>query len=136
MAAAGSRRSETVGDLLLSEVGVLLRDSEEDQRSFGQVKAPPQKRRAVIRVESAETQDYVSALPLTSCMEQKMEAEDEKNMSFVSSAVREPRWASICFVTSVQQRASNSSKLRLVCQKKEAQRTRLTFTGSATMNGD
>ena len=28
--------------------------TEEDQRSFGQVKAPLQKRRAVIRVESAE----------------------------------------------------------------------------------
>ena len=47
----------------VSEVGV-SKKSEEDQRSFGQVKALPQKRRAVIRVESAETQYYVSAPPL------------------------------------------------------------------------
>ena len=88
-------KDETEGDLLSSEVGVLKKDTEEDQRSIGQDMAPPQKRRAVIRVESAETQDYVSAHPLTSCMEQKMEAEDEKDMeelSFVPSAVREPRW--------------------------------------------
>ena len=32
---------------LLSEVGVLHKDTEEGQKSFGQVKVPPQKRRAV-----------------------------------------------------------------------------------------
>ena len=77
-------------------MGVLPRDSEEDQRSAGQVKALLEKRRAVIRVESAETQACVSALPLTSCMEQKMDAEDEKDMeevNFVPSAFSEPRWA-------------------------------------------
>ena len=45
--------------------------------------------------ESAETRDYASAPPLTSCTEQTTE-EDEKNMedlSFVGSAVSEPRWA-------------------------------------------
>ena len=45
-AAAGSPSSEAEGGLLVSEVGVLQRDSEEDQRSFGQVKAPPQKRKS------------------------------------------------------------------------------------------
>ena len=75
----------------MSEVGVLQRDSNEGQESFGQVKAPLQKR--AVRAESEETQDNVSALPLTSCMEQKMEAEDEKNMeelSIAPSAISEP----------------------------------------------
>ena len=96
MAAAWTPSSEAEGDLLVSAVEVLQRDSEEDQRSFCQAKAPPQKRRAVIRVESAEAQDCVSAPALTRGMEQKMEAEDEKDMeelSFVPSAVSEPRWA-------------------------------------------
>ena len=78
------------------EVGVFQKRQGGDQRSFGQDKAPPQKRRAVTRVESAETQDYVSAPPLTSCMEQTMETEDEEEMeelSFVPSAVSEPRWS-------------------------------------------
>ena len=54
------------------------------------------KRRAVVRVESAETQDCVSALPLASYLDQKVEVEDEKNieeLSSVPSAVSEPRWA-------------------------------------------
>ena len=96
MAAAWSRHSEAEGDLLVSEVGVLQRDSEEDQRSFCQAEAPPQKRRAAKRVESAEAQDCVSPPPLTRGTEQKMEVEDEKNMEelcFASSAVSEPRWA-------------------------------------------
>ena len=54
-AAAGSRSSRAEGDLLLSEVGVLERDSKEEKRSFGQVKAPPQKRRAATRALLAET---------------------------------------------------------------------------------
>ena len=45
-------------------------------------------------MESAETQDCVSAPQLTCHLEQKMEAEDEKNEpNFVPSAVSEPRWA-------------------------------------------
>ena len=44
-------------------------------------KAPPQKRRAVIRVESAETQDYVP------------EPQEMEEFSFFPSAVNEPRWA-------------------------------------------
>ena len=72
--AAGSRSSDTEGDLLFfSDVKVLQEGTKEDQSFVGQVKAPPQKRRAVIRVESVETQDHVSALPLTSCMEQLVE---------------------------------------------------------------
>ena len=55
-------------------MGVRQKDTEEEQRSLGQVKAPPQKRRATIRVEAAETEDYVSALPLASRMEPGMEA--------------------------------------------------------------
>ena len=46
MEAAGSRSSEAEGDLLMSAVGVLQRDSEEDQRSVAQVKAPPQKNKS------------------------------------------------------------------------------------------
>ena len=53
------------------------------------VKAPPQKRRVVIRVESAETQDYVSGQQgfVDLCQE---EAEE---LGLVSSAVSEPEWA-------------------------------------------
>ena len=88
MAAAGSRSSEAEGHLFVSEVGVHQKDTEDGQKSFGQVKAPVQKRRAVIRVESAERQDYVSAPPLTSGMGTDME-----ELSFVPSAVSEHRWA-------------------------------------------
>ena len=87
-------KSDTEGDLFLSEGRVLQKDTEEDQRSFGQVKAPPQKGRTVMRVESVEAQDYVSATPLTSHVEQKMEAEEVvEELSFVPSAASEPRWA-------------------------------------------
>ena len=68
-------------------------DTEKGQKSFGHVKAPPQKRRAVAREELVETQDYVLARPLTSCTEQKMEVEDEKNMEELSFVTRAPRWA-------------------------------------------
>ena len=37
---------------------------------------------------------------------------------------------------SVEQRASSSSKLQLLCQKKEAQRTRSNFAGSLTLKGE
>ena len=50
MGATGSRSSETEGDLFLSQGEILKKETEEDQRSFGQVKAPLQKRRAVTRV--------------------------------------------------------------------------------------
>ena len=53
---------------------------------MGRVKAPPQKRRTVIWVESVETQDCVSALPSTSRMEQRMEAMEELCTSRVQSA--------------------------------------------------
>ena len=45
--------------------------------------APPQKRRAVIRVESAETQDYVSE---SQWIEEENEEEMEE-LSFISGAV-------------------------------------------------
>ena len=60
MAAAGSRSSEAKGDLLLSEVRIRRKDSEEDQRSFVQARAPPQIRRAVIRVESRRRHKIMS----------------------------------------------------------------------------
>ena len=56
MTAAGSRSSEADGDLL-SEVGALYKDTKED---------------------------YVSALSLTSPMELKIQAEDEKNVEELS----------------------------------------------------
>ena len=65
------RRQQLGLDLFVSEVGVHQKDTEGGQESFGQVKEPPQKRRGVIRVESAETQDYVSPLPLTGHLDQK-----------------------------------------------------------------
>ena len=65
-AAAGSRSSEAEGDLFFVRVGSSLKKAtEEGHKSFGQAKAPPRKRRAVVRVESAETQNFffVSTLP-------------------------------------------------------------------------
>ena len=62
---------------------------------FGQVQELPPKLRAVIRFQSTQTQDYVSAPP-TSRIEQRMEEEIEeemKELSYISSAVSEPRWA-------------------------------------------
>ena len=44
MAVAGSRSSNTEGDLLLVDGGVRREGTEEDQRSIGQVKAVPQQR--------------------------------------------------------------------------------------------
>ena len=60
-----------------------------EEQSPARSKAPPQKTRAEIRVESAETQDNVSG-------QQGLEEIDIKEMeglSFIPSAVSEPRWA-------------------------------------------
>ena len=80
----------------MSEEGVHQKDTEESQESCTKSR-PPQKRRAIIRVESAETRAYVSALPADESLgSKKREAEDEENreeLCFVPSAVSEPRWA-------------------------------------------
>ena len=55
------KSSEMEGDILLCEVGGHPKDTEEEQRNV-QAEAPPQKRSAVTRVESAEAQDRVSEL--------------------------------------------------------------------------
>ena len=95
---------------------------------FGKVKAPPQKRRAVARAESVETQDYVAAPPLTSCLEQKIEAEDQKTMeevSFVPSAVREPRWVLDMFDDKCTTKGFKFFEIAaVVSEKREACRTR------------
>ena len=62
-AGSGSRSSDMDGDFLPYEVEGRLKDTEEEQTSLDQVKALPQKRRAVARAASTETQDYVSAPP-------------------------------------------------------------------------
>ena len=54
------------------------------EQSPARVKAPPQTRKAVIRVESAETQDYVS---------EQQGLDETELLSFIPSAVSEPRWA-------------------------------------------
>ena len=77
------------GDFVLCEVGGHSQDAEEEQRLLSQATAPPQKRIAVLRVESAETQDCVSA---PQWIEEENEEEVEE-LSFVPSAVSEPRWA-------------------------------------------
>ena len=58
------------------------------EQSPVRVKAPPQKSRAVTRVECEETQDYASE-------PQGLEETDEEmeELSVVPSAVSEPRWA-------------------------------------------
>ena len=61
----------------------------EKVQSPARINAPPQKRSAVVRTESAEAQEYVSE-------PQGFEEKDEEEMeelSFVPSAVSEPRWA-------------------------------------------
>ena len=118
-AAAGSRSSETEGDLFVSEVGVRQKDTEEGQEPFGQVKAPPQ---------LAETQEYVAAPPLTSCMEQKMEAEDEKAMEELSSCT--------CVINNCTEKGLKFFQLLLMRQKREVQPIRLTCARRVTMTGD
>ena len=71
----------------VSEVGVHQKHTEQGPESFGQLKALPQKGRAVVRKESAERQDYMSAPPLTSHLEQNVQAEDEKNMEELDEEV-------------------------------------------------
>ena len=59
------------------------------EQSPARVDAPPQKRREVVRVESAETQDYVSEPPGL----EESDDEEIEELSFIPSAVSEPRWA-------------------------------------------
>ena len=58
----------------VSEVGVHQKDTEEGQTSLSRRRR--RKKRAVAREGSAERQDDVSAHPLTSHLEQNVEAED------------------------------------------------------------
>ena len=58
------------------------------QQSPAQVKAQPKKRRAVIRVESAETQDYVSE---PQGLRERETRRRDGGVSFISSAVSGPR---------------------------------------------
>ena len=59
------------------------------EQQLVRVKAPPQKRRAVIRVESVETQDYVSGQQGL----EELGQEETEELGFVPSAVSEPQWA-------------------------------------------
>ena len=59
----------------------------EEQRP-ARIKAPPQKRRAVIRLESAEAQDPVSGQQGL----EELDTEEMDKLSFIPSAVSEP-WA-------------------------------------------
>ena len=62
MRKAKKRSVEDDQDLGMEEECVVCEHAEEvgQEESAARVRAPPQKRRAVMRVESAETQDYVS----------------------------------------------------------------------------
>ena len=109
-AADGSRSSETEGDLFfLSHVGVRRKGAEEDQRSS----AKSRRHRREEEEWAKKTQEYVSALPLTSYVDQKMEAEDVENATHAGPFT--------CGITSVEKKALSSSKLRPLCQKKEMQ---------------
>ena len=87
-AAAGSRSSEASSEFIRKtrwRVRILLAMSRRGRRTG-----------AIVCKESAEPQDYVSELLRMSHLDRNVEAEDEKNteeMSFVPSAVSEPRWA-------------------------------------------
>ena len=90
----GTEETTAVGDdhnSRMEEGFVVCEHIEEmwKERSPARVKAPPQKRRAVIRVESAHTQDYVSE---PHGLEETDEDEMEE-LSFIPTAVSEPRWA-------------------------------------------
>ena len=54
---SGSRGVEMDGAFIICGVGGHPKDTEEEQRSLSQAKAPPQKGRTVMRVESADSQD-------------------------------------------------------------------------------
>ena len=60
----------------------------------------------MIRVDRAETQDYVSELP---GLEERDEEEMEE-LSFIPRAVSEPRWA--LHTTNEEKRATSSTNLR------------------------
>ena len=104
-AAAGSRSSEAKGDLFVSEVGVYQKDTEEGQESFGQVKAPWQKKKSnkTCRVGGDTTLTCQWFRRVTWIKKWR------QRTSRTWSAVSEPRCA--------EQNASSSSKLRLLCQK-------------------
>ena len=59
------------------------------EQSPARVKAPPQKRRTMIRVESKEVQDYVSEQQ----GHEEIDVQEMEELSFIPSAVSEPRWA-------------------------------------------
>ena len=68
-------------------------------------------------LESVKTQDCVSAPPLTSRTKQRREAENEEEMEelgVIPSAVSGPCWVCTCAITSVEQQAASSWKLRLL----------------------
>ena len=76
------------------------------------VKAPPPKRRAVIRVESAETQDYVSGQQGFEDLGQ----EEAEELGSVPSAVSGPQWTAVDIAlvrqSIAEKKASSSSNLR------------------------
>ena len=90
MTAAGSRSSETEGDLLF------VRSESSSGRYGGRSEIlRPSEAAAEKKSSSGDTRLLSQHLPLTSCTEQHMEAEDGEmeELSFVPSAVSEPRWA-------------------------------------------
>ena len=93
-AAAGSRSSEAERVISSCLRWEFIRETRRRVRNpLAMSRRRRRKKRAVKRVESAETQVYVSALPLTRHLDQKM-AEDEKTMGELKgerSKVK-PRW--------------------------------------------
>ena len=85
-AAKDVHRSETEEDFVMCKHTKEFEGEESPARS----KAPPQKkRRAVVRTESAEMQDDVSRQQGV----EEIDAEEMEELSFIPSAVSEPRWA-------------------------------------------
>ena len=71
------------------EFVVCEQTEEVGKEQSARVDAPPQKRREVVREESAETHDYASEPPGL----EESDAEEIEEFSFIPSAVSEPRWA-------------------------------------------
>ena len=97
---------------------------------FGQVQELPPKRRAVIRVQSSQTQDYVSAhrrVALNKGWRRKLRKKWRTELHLECSQ----RAA----LGSAEHRATSSSKLRQSWQKKDEQLVRLTCASSVTMQG-
>ena len=86
VAGVGSPRRQQLGleapmrELFLSEVGVLHEDTEEGQTFYWQGQGDAAEKESSSTCRVGGDTGLCGSIPLTSCLEQKLEAEDEKSM--------------------------------------------------------